>query len=761
MSFPILYDANLTGWKDGTLGLGVLSDAISCEVEEERNSTYELEMEYPISGIHVDDIEKGTCLYVTHDNSGEKQLFEIYSVTKNLTKMTVNARHISYRLNKATVLPCSATTLATAMVALKGNSIGTDDFSFDACGRTVSASWGFDYPLSVRSALGGVRGSLLDTYTGEYEWDNFIVKLHTKRGSNNGVTIEYAKNLTSLEAEEDAGDVFTSCIPYYKCQDETYFYSSTPVASDYTGEYTMCAPLDLTEYFDAPEGAEESWHPTGDELTAMAKDYMSKNTIGVPSTNLDVDFVELWQSEEYKNVAPLQEVKLCDTVTVHYPKFGVNVTAKVISVKWDVLANRYSSIELGDAKGSFSKTLLDITAKQIGETEDEKLSRLNKQTSERMADLNAAIANVSGLINGAKGGIFQVTDSNGDGINDGWTIAENTDLSEAQKIIKANYAGIGFSTDGGNTYKTAIDYNGIVTEALHVNEIFAENITATGTITNVSGKNAYTLDHGEIKYLYDGETLLRQRASYFTITTTDDTGSSTKKEVLGAIIFAPPSSETSSDAGASVGFLPAGYLYLAAKDDYMKSDTTDADERLLLNNVPFGCFFEREYGKNKLNYKTRYLEYHTDGAYRGVFGHGVFCSTGTYTSGDVSLSGKVTQECAGHLEYDGKEITVTIRLPQKIPMAMNVSVRLLNAKCRHVGGGYLVPSPGADAFTHNWVDEGNIEVRRGLVEDELILIFTNSAGASYATSDYCTGSVPARNTPVTMALSVIKYTVSD
>lgn len=754
MSFPILYDVNLTGWKDGTLGLGVLSDAISCEVEEERNSTYELEMEYPISGIHVDDIEKGCCLYVTHDNSGEKQLFEIYSVTKNLTKMTVNARHISYRLNKATLLPCSADTLATAMVALKGNSIGADDFSFDACGRTVSASWGFDYPLSVRSALGGVRGSLLDTYTGEYEWDNFIVKLHTKRGSNNGVTIEYAKNLTSLEAEEDAGDVFTSCIPYYKCQDETYFYSSTPVASDYTGEYTMCAPLDLTEYFDAPDGAEDSWHPTGDELTAMAKDYMSKNTIGVPSTNLDVDFVELWQSEEYKNIAPLQEVKLCDTVTVHYPKFGVDVTAKVISVKWDVLANRYASIELGDAKGSFSKTLLDITAKQIGETEDEKLSRLNKQTSERMADLNAAIANVSGLINGAKGGIFQVTDSNGDGINDGWTIAEDTDLSEAQKIIKANYAGIGFSTDGGNTYKTAIDYNGIVTEALHVNEIFAENITATGTITNASGKNAYTLDHGEIKYSYDGQTLLKQRASYFTIITDDATR--TEEETLGAVIFAPPQNGDSSGIGAYVGLVPEGRLYLAAKDDSLMSNTTTADERLLFNNVPLCYFFERKYGTNYANYKTRYLEYGTR-----AYGHGVFCSTGTYTAGDVSASGKVTQECAGHISSGGAEIYVTVRLPQKIPMGMNVSLLKFNAKCRNVDGGYFVPSPGADALTHNWANEGNIEVRRGIVEDELVLIFTNSAGVSYATSDYCTGSAPARNTPVTMALSIIEYTVSS
>ncbi len=742
MSFPILYDANLTGWESGTLGLGVLSDAISCVVEEERNSTYELEMEYPILGIHVDDIEKGCCLYVTHDNSGEKQLFEIYSITKNLTKMTVNARHISYRLNKATVLPCSADTLASAMVALKAHSIGTDDFSFDACGRLVSASWSVNYPLSVRSALGGVRGSLLDTYTGEYEWDNFIVKLHTKRGSNNGVTIEYAKNLASLEAEEDAGDVFTSCIPYYKCQDETYFYSSTPVASEYTAEYTMCTPLDLTDSFDAPEGAEESWHPTADELTAMAKDYMTKNTIGVPSTNLDVDFVELWQSEEYKNIAPLQEVKLCDTVTVHYPKFGVNVTAKVISVKWDVLENRYSSVELGDAKGSFSKTLLNIAStavKDIGEAEDEKIARLKKQTSEEMADLNAAIANVSGLINGAKGGIFQVTDLNGDGINDGWTIAENTDLSEAQKIIKANYAGIGFSTDGGNTYQTAIDYNGIVTQALHVNEIFAKDITATGTITNKAGYQSYVLDHGNIKFYYNDNLVLTQNAI----------GSPTWGN--GYAFSAPDRVTGESSGGAGMFIYLSGACYIEGKDSSGNNNTRAADNLLRLNGVPWWRLFERG---ETTNFTNLYIEDTTD-----VPGHGLFASTGTYQLGSDSGGESTRQLCAGHLTTNATEVWVNVRLPQKVPMDMNISVSYLAGRCRHCGGGYLRQREDV-AWYHNWIGDGYSEVRRGLAEDEIVIIFKNNNWSAYNSGSYYSGSAPSNNTPIAFALSQMNYTIS-
>lgn len=46
-----------------TQGLGALSAAISCTVTEERNGIYELEMEYPMIGVHYGEIQERCLIY--------------------------------------------------------------------------------------------------------------------------------------------------------------------------------------------------------------------------------------------------------------------------------------------------------------------------------------------------------------------------------------------------------------------------------------------------------------------------------------------------------------------------------------------------------------------------------------------------------------------------------------------------------------------------------------------------------------------------
>ena len=354
-------------------------------------------------------------------------------------------------------------------------------------------------------------------------------------------------------------------------------------------------------------------------------------------------------------------------------------------------------------------------------------------------EMQEAIADASSLINGAKGGIFQVADSNGDGINDGWTIAENTDLSEAQKIIKANYAGIGFSTDGGQTYQTAIDYNGIVTQALHVNEIFAEDITATGTITNKSGYQSYVLDNGDIRFYYDDVLTLTQGAIG-----NDFLGK-------GYAISAPAMDGSASTGGPGMFVYRNGWCYVESKDSSGNNNTRSADNMLRLNGVPWWRTFERG---DTNNFQHLYIENSTD-----VAGHSLFAATGDYSFGQKGANESTRQLCAGHLTESATEVWVTIRLPQKIPMDMNVSVSYLAARIRHCGGGYLLQTKSAAAY-HDWVGDGYSEVRRGASEDEIVMIFKNSAWAAYNSSGYYSGTAPANNTPITLALSRIVYSIS-
>ena len=65
-------------------------------------------------------------------------------------------------------------------------------------------------PKSVRACLGGTEGSMLSKWYGEFEWDNFTVMFHSHRGQKTGVVIEYGKNLTALEQDEDNSGVYTA-----------------------------------------------------------------------------------------------------------------------------------------------------------------------------------------------------------------------------------------------------------------------------------------------------------------------------------------------------------------------------------------------------------------------------------------------------------------------------------------------------------------------------------------------------------------------
>jgi phage minor structural protein len=207
--------------------------------------------------------------------------------------------------------------------------------------------------MTARSALGGEEGSILDIFGGDYEWDMYEVKLHANRGESNGVTIRYAKNLTDLEAETDFTDTYTSVIPYYTSGDDTVVYADA-VYSEHVSEFVdeMMVPLDLSSEFDST--------PSTSDLQSKAKEYMSNNSVWNPTDSITASFVNLWETEEYKNIAPLEKVKLCDYVTVIHENLGIQSTMRVVKTEYNVLLDRYNEIELGDTTDSVSSLISGI-----------------------------------------------------------------------------------------------------------------------------------------------------------------------------------------------------------------------------------------------------------------------------------------------------------------------------------------------------------------------------------------------------------------
>lgn len=485
---PVLYRKGLTAFN--SLGIGPLPDTIECTVREERNGQYELEMRYPVTGLHYKDIEVGKIIRVRNAYCG-LQPFDIYAISRPMNGVvTINAKHASYRLNKMVLRPCSGTTAASAMVAIGSHiTYGPEDFTFWT-DKTTQADWSTLVPVSVRAALGGTEGSVLDVYGGEFEWDNFEVKLHGTRGTDTGVTIKYGKNLLDIVAEENVAERFTACVPFYKARDDSVTIGSVVKTAEWNVIDNYIAPMDLTQYYEPPEGAADNWHPTTTQLEEKAQTLMTANAVSRIAQNLTVKFALLSQSEEYANLAALERVKLCDTVTVQHPGLGVDVKLKVIATTWNVLLDRYDDIELGQPKATLSQTIIGDLAEAFATLEEELADKVD------WTHMDEAIENATDLLTGGTGG-YVVIGRNAAGEPNEIFIMDQPDTTQAVSVIRLNKNGIGFSTQGINgPYTNAWTIDGHLVADFMDTGILSATIIKAGALADPNGNFVLDLPTG-------------------------------------------------------------------------------------------------------------------------------------------------------------------------------------------------------------------------------------------------------------------------
>lgn len=349
MSRPILFPSTERDFI--TQGLGVLTDALSCQVTEERNGQFELTMVYPVTGIHYAEISKG-CLILAAPNPADPwQPFRIYRITRPMRgKVTIYGEHISYDLNGASILPFVAFSPQEACEQLSKQELAAHGFTFTSdiySERSLTVKT----PASIRSILGGRSGSMLDVYHGEYRFDRFTVSLLASRGEDRGATIRYGKNLTDITQDENIADMYTHVFPFWSKADEDKVV--------YLPEYVIPVPgeFDHQRNYHLDLSTEFEEEPTEDEIRAATESYIKSANLGVPKVSITASFVQLEQAIEYKDLLPVELVRLCDTVHVYYEALGVNTAAKVIKTVYDVLLDRYDHVEIGDPKYSLADTL--------------------------------------------------------------------------------------------------------------------------------------------------------------------------------------------------------------------------------------------------------------------------------------------------------------------------------------------------------------------------------------------------------------------
>lgn len=480
---PILFAPNATEY--GNNGLGALCDCTACTVTENRNGSFELEMKYPVTGLHFSEICCDGQILVKPNLRAKPQAFRVYSISKPLNGLvTINAEHISYQLSSVIVKPFSANNPTDIFAKLKENAIGENPFEFWT-DKKSKLKVETTIPTSCRSILGGIDGSILDVYGGEYEFDNHTVKLHQSRGSDTSFEIAYRKNLTGVTCTEKLDGVVTGALAYWSKEIDgvaQMVYGDLQTVEN-SLSFDRIVTVDCSSDFDKC--------PVKEDLNTAAKKYLEAHK-NAPYFSVSVEFVHLGGSAEYAQYKKLYDVGLCDTVTVKYPEYGIFVKSKVIKAVFDVLKERYTKLEIGEPVSNIATT---ISAQQKDIVEKVTQTQLDK-----------AVLDATNAITGNKGGYVVL---NPPTQPQELLVLDKPNISEAINVWRFNLAGFGHSSNGYNgIYSTAITQDGkivadfITSGTLNADLITVKNLSANsikgGLLTSQNNLSSFNLNNGVI-----------------------------------------------------------------------------------------------------------------------------------------------------------------------------------------------------------------------------------------------------------------------
>ena len=423
---PILFPASATTFN--TNGLGRLADCLTCVVSEERNGPYECEITYPVTGVHFNDIKLSSIVVVKPSPTQSLQAFRVYRMSRPMKGVvTIYLRHISYQLSFIPFKAFSAQSLAGALAGFKTNALEPCPFTMTA-DFTSTSSFAVPLPASIRSYLGGREGSIIDVYGNgaEWEWDNYNCKLHAHRGADRGVVLRYGKNIIDLKQEQNIENTITGVLSYWT-SDQVNVVLSTPVESPTAQNF----PFPRTVVVDMTDKWENA--PTQAELRQATQRFVQQTGVGIPKVSIELSFLNLADTLEYKNNAPAEQINLCDTITVDFVSLGVQTKAKIVKVEYDVLLERYNKLNIGDSRSSLADTIEDqMQALALRPTLDQTRTSIDRAT---------------GVLNsGLRGHV--IINRNQEGWANEILFLDNENMAAARNVLRINNAGIGFSSTG-------------------------------------------------------------------------------------------------------------------------------------------------------------------------------------------------------------------------------------------------------------------------------------------------------------------------
>lgn len=497
MSTIILHDKKNNNWN--SLGIGPLQDAINPLSTRERNGIYDMTFQYPVVGKLFHELKVGRWIVADAGPTlvAKSQRFEIAQITKPIKGIvTVYCEHYRYKLLRTMVKIGSKYSNISAQAALnqlRSQMEPKSDFTFYSDVGTTS-SIDFTDPAKYKNAqevLGGVAGSILDNFGGEYLFNNNQVRLLAKAGTETNVVIAYGKNLTDINQEESIENTYTSVYGWAKIgngdDEKIITLPEVYIDSDYVGNYTE-RRIQMVDFSDKEPKDVAA-------LRGMVQSFIKSNNVGIPRVSIKASYVDLASSVSNEQLKNLEIVDLCDWVTVAFNQLNINTTAQIVKTVWNIALDRYESIELGEARTDFAKVIED-----------------SKEDSSDLLDrvdwLEQAQKEASDIIKNPGKGHVVIYPSIADPQE--LLIMDTTDVNTARKVWRWNVGGLGFSSTGYNgTYGLAMTNNGaIVADRMTTGTLRAINIIGvaiTGSsITSESGSYKMLLNNGSLNNYVSG-----------------------------------------------------------------------------------------------------------------------------------------------------------------------------------------------------------------------------------------------------------------
>ena len=443
---PVLYDHDLEV-------IGTLDDLGQYQVAE-AGSTWTLTMIYPASGRYAHQITTSTYIYAQPAIGRDLHLFDITEIGEGewdgaaaleITATCPVTPDVPREYNQMTVAQ------ALSYISDYAAQIQTLPFTFSTEPKSAGDEWATqllkfwnEAPTSLRELLGEDSGSLSNVFGGEWEYDDFRMILHEERGHDNGVQYRYGKNITDISERINIDDLYTHAFAYWKgtassstnTEQGQYYVKRGTIIKALDDQYDQMFPTPRMMIIDASSDFEQE--PTTEELDAYTTKYIKDNKVGVPTVTINVSVVDLASTEEYEDIVSLETVNLCDTVTVVFPQFGVDIKAKVTAIEYDVLLGKNNYVTIGQTDVKLSDLIAQDQHNLVRQKYD--LQKWADRCSER------AIEALSGWYGGNIRKNFDVNDHK----QQSMYIMNTDSVNTATRAIKLDGNGIGISRNGAN-----------------------------------------------------------------------------------------------------------------------------------------------------------------------------------------------------------------------------------------------------------------------------------------------------------------------